>query len=101
LRKPTDDDLWLVQADPNHLSQVLLNLCLNARDAVYPLLDAASIRTPAIHLGTGNIVFGPEDLHEHCCRDNVIIASGVALAPREPSRSADATPLAQCAFSGR
>jgi signal transduction histidine kinase/ActR/RegA family two-component response regulator len=29
-----DPDLWTVEADPNQISQVLMNLCLNSRDAM-------------------------------------------------------------------
>ncbi len=83
-------DLWLVQADPNQISQVLMNLCLNARDAVQPLLDGSLTRSPSqsendnifgsgdgerladctqrlavILLETANVVLGEEDLHEH------------------------------------
>jgi PAS domain S-box-containing protein len=31
----TAADLWVIQADPSHLSQVLMNLCLNACDAMH------------------------------------------------------------------
>ncbi len=82
-------DLWLVQADPNQMSQVLMNLCLNARDAVQPLLDGTLTRPPrddqqedgfadwhseaiaegpphtaVIVLETANVVLGPDDLYE-------------------------------------
>jgi PAS domain S-box-containing protein len=40
-------DLWTIQADPNQLSQVLMNLCLNARDALQPLVDGSPTRSPA------------------------------------------------------
>jgi PAS domain S-box-containing protein len=78
-------DLWLVHADPDHMSQVLMNLCLNARDAVQPLLDAVLKREPAdkdgsangqtnaersprtatILLETDNVVLGPAEVAEH------------------------------------
>jgi two-component system, cell cycle sensor histidine kinase and response regulator CckA len=79
----------LVQADPNQISQVLMNLCLNARDAVRPLLESSQARSPrsgqdtnasadgdsgtlvdctqriaVILLETANIVFTEDDLHE-------------------------------------
>src|SRR5579884_542331 len=83
-------DLWLVQADPNQISQVLMNLCLNARDAVQPLLEGSQARSPwqsddtnasvdgdtgtlvdctqrlaVILLETANVVFREDDLHAH------------------------------------
>ena len=65
LRSNVAPDLWLAHADSNQMSQVLMNLCLNARDAVQSLLDATPTRPAAILLETGNVVFGPEDLHEN------------------------------------
>jgi PAS domain S-box-containing protein len=47
LRMYTPPDLWMILADPNQLSQVLMNLCLNARDALQPLLDGILVRSPS------------------------------------------------------
>jgi CheY-like chemotaxis protein len=69
-------DLWMVQADPAQLSQVLMNLCLNARDALLPLLEdgpeAASPVAPsggrparAIVLETANVGLDEGDVREH------------------------------------
>ncbi len=34
IRTKYPQDLWLIEGDPTHLQQVLLNLCVNARDAM-------------------------------------------------------------------
>jgi PAS domain S-box-containing protein len=90
LRTRNAADLWLVQADANQMSQVLMNLCINSRDAVLPLLDGTLKRSPeenngsaalanghgemlgdhsaqtaVILLETANVVLGPEDLCDH------------------------------------
>jgi two-component system cell cycle sensor histidine kinase/response regulator CckA len=81
-------DTWLVQADPNQMSQVLMNLCLNARDAVQTRLDGGATRsqgakdqdaetadaedfddplpsTPTILLDTANVVLTAENVCDH------------------------------------
>jgi PAS domain S-box-containing protein len=66
-------DLWLVRADPGQMSQVLMNLCLNARDALLPLLEggtaplAPSGGRPActVLLETANVALDEGGLREH------------------------------------
>jgi signal transduction histidine kinase/CheY-like chemotaxis protein len=95
LRTKSTADLWQVEADPNQLSQVLMNLCLNARDAVQQLLDGARVdregsrgqRQATIVLETANVVLSPADGRDRpqaragefvrlCVRDN-----GTGIAP--------------------
>lgn len=59
LRTNKAEDLWPVLADPNQMSQVLMNLCLNARDAVTPLLDGSRCHQPS---GTLTVQLGSPDL---------------------------------------
>ncbi len=64
-------ELWPVLADPAQLSQVLMNLCLNARDALLPRLEggageeeAPSGARPgcAVVLETANVTLDEEDV---------------------------------------
>jgi PAS domain S-box-containing protein len=98
-------DLWPVQADPGQMSQMLMNLCLNARDAVQPLLDGTLTRpaaetpseadspllpspeTATIRLETTNVVLKPEDVCEHVqCRPGEFVRlrvgdNGAGISP--------------------
>ena len=49
LEKVLEENLWLVRADPGQMSQVILNLALNARDAM-PHGGVLTIRTANTHL---------------------------------------------------
>jgi PAS domain S-box-containing protein len=46
-------DLWLVEGDPGQLNQVLLNLAVNAHEAMHPLGGRLSIRTFNTSMGEG------------------------------------------------
>jgi PAS domain S-box-containing protein len=49
------ENLWTVQADPGQMSQVVMNLCLNARDALLAVLEQEGPRREAIlRLETSN-----------------------------------------------
>jgi two-component system, cell cycle sensor histidine kinase and response regulator CckA len=48
----TESELWLVQADANQMNQMLMNLCLNARDAMPT--------GGRLILATANVELGPE-----------------------------------------
>jgi PAS domain S-box-containing protein len=62
-------DLWPVLADPTQLNQVLMNLCLNARDALLAVLNTARMADPGetqiegrLLLETGNVSLAPGDV---------------------------------------
>lgn len=57
-------ELWGILGDASHLGQVLMNLCLNARDAMAPVGGR-------IHIETGNVV-----LVEPILRDNADARTG-------------------------
>jgi CheY-like chemotaxis protein len=46
-------DLWLVEGDPGQLNQVLLNLCVNAHEAMHPAGGRLTIRTFNTSMGEG------------------------------------------------
>ncbi|MGV8039129.1 MAG: ATP-binding protein [Thermoanaerobaculaceae bacterium] len=50
-------DVWTVNADPGQLEQVLMNLCINARDAMP--------RGGTLHLSTENVAVGTDFLETH------------------------------------
>ena len=60
LRADVSKDTWLVQGDPTQLNQVLLNLCVNARDAM-PDGGTLSVSTKNLEVG-GRGPPGPEGL---------------------------------------
>jgi PAS domain S-box-containing protein len=49
--------LWMIEADSNQMSQVLVNLCVNARDA---LTDSADVRERTLAIETANVVLEEE-----------------------------------------
>jgi PAS domain S-box-containing protein len=58
-------DLWLAAADPNQMHQVMMNLCVNARDAIMECLEgSARVEAPRggykIRVVTGNAAIGLE-----------------------------------------
>jgi len=58
-------DLWLAKADPNQMHQVMMNLCVNARDAIMECLEGKPhAEAPPggyrIRVVTGNAVIGVE-----------------------------------------
>ncbi len=50
-------EVWQVCIDPSQMDQILVNLCVNARDAIQGIGE--------IHIETGNVVLGSDDCTEH------------------------------------
>jgi two-component system, cell cycle sensor histidine kinase and response regulator CckA len=55
--------LWTVEADPNQMSQVLVNLCVNARDAM--MQDDQGAGGGTLTIETGNVELSPEQAERH------------------------------------
>jgi signal transduction histidine kinase/CheY-like chemotaxis protein len=73
-----DPELWTVEADPNQMSQVLMNLCLNARDAM-PQGGRVRLETANIHISEAECDHG-ESRPGDFLRVSVI-DSGCGIAP--------------------
>ena len=63
-------DLWLAKADPNQMHQVMMNLCVNARDAIMECLEGKPrTEEPSgryrIRILTGNAAIGEEYCRQH------------------------------------
>lgn len=58
LQYELDDNIQKIQADPTQIDQVVLNLCVNARDAM-PRGGSLNIKTQMV--GKEHIQFGPDD----------------------------------------
>jgi two-component system cell cycle sensor histidine kinase/response regulator CckA len=57
LQASKTSDLWTVRADPGQMTQIIMNLCLNARDA---MPEGGTLR-----LETANVVVEPAHAREH------------------------------------
>lgn len=62
LRTNCTADLWLVRADPGQMNQVLMNLCINARDALLEVLNRpeGSDRQGSLTLETANVTLAED-----------------------------------------
>ena len=82
-----EPNLWPVVADATQLHQVLMNLCVNARDAMP--------NGGKLTIGAANVQLGPNDLHIHDdarpCRYAVLTVSdtGNGIAPEIVNRIFD------------
>ncbi|MHC5036638.1 MAG: response regulator [Planctomycetota bacterium] len=59
------EDVGMVEGDPNHLSQVIVNLALNARDSILDKIDAHGFEAfpsegPTLLLETARVIRDPE-----------------------------------------
>ncbi len=59
--------LWTVEADPNQVSQVLVNLCVNARDAMMERPGAGRGQSPGgtLTIETSNVELSPAEAAMH------------------------------------
>jgi CheY-like chemotaxis protein len=81
-----DAGLWPILVDPNQLENALLNLCINARDA---MPDGGSLR-----IAMENAAVGPEQaaLHDLAPGDYVVLAvadTGTGMSPEVAAKAFD------------
>jgi signal transduction histidine kinase len=64
----SDPDLWLASADPNQMHQVMMNLCVNARDAIMERLEGEPEGGTAEGAFRIRLVAGNARIGEEYCR---------------------------------
>lgn len=62
------DDLWLAKADANQMHQVMMNICVNARDAIMERLEAKPQTGPPPGGYRIRVMLGNETVGDDYCR---------------------------------
>jgi PAS domain S-box-containing protein len=79
-----DGDVWPIEIDPVQLTQVLINLAINARDAM-PRGGRLSLRVRNVVLGSAD-TFGPGDTVPGDYVELAVADTGVGLTPQVKAR---------------
>lgn len=87
LNLSTADDLWLTRCDPNQLENALLNLVINARDAM-PRGGTLTIETRNVHLNDSALAAAHDLAAGHYVVLNVS-DTGVGMSPETQARAFD------------
>ncbi|WP_239491264.1 PAS domain-containing sensor histidine kinase [Luteitalea sp. TBR-22] len=82
IRAEIASDLWTVQGDITQMHQVLMNLCINARDAM-PHGGRLTLRAANVALDGSELPDVPPRVGRHVCLAVIDTGEGIAEADRE------------------